>query len=118
VSHHFGGRGAGDPSALDIYAKATPAERMELRPALITKGENQLADLRREAPASGADIRALEKEWDELAKTDPGFKRPKETPDTQFEVLAARWRALLASTPHEKGVPPAPAQKPETVAQK
>jgi len=99
---------AGDPSALDIYAKASPAERMELRPALIEKGENQLPEIRREAPASRAQISALEKEWDEQEKADPTFKRPAKVPDGQFDVLAARWRALLASTPHEEGVPGVP----------
>ena len=101
---------AGDPSALDIYAKATPAERMELRAALIRKGEDQLPELPRQAPADAADIRALEREWAEQEKTDPGFKRPDKIPDTRFDVLAARWRALLASTPHEQGVPAAPGQ--------
>lgn len=109
---------AGDPSALDIYAAASPAERMELRPALIEKGENQLPDIRRQAPAPRADIRALEKQWEEQAKVDPNFKPPAKVPETQFEVLAALWRSLLASTPHEKGVPEAPPATREAVAAK
>lgn len=101
---------AGDPSALDIYEKATPAERMELRPALITKGENQIPDIRRSEPATSAELRALEKAWKEQAEVDPKFKIPDKVPDARFEVLAALWRSLLASTPHEKGVPPVPGQ--------
>jgi hypothetical protein len=67
----------GDPSALDIYEKANPVEKMELRPALINKGMHQLPEV------PEGERTAMVERWRTLLASTPSEKPAPETPAKQ-----------------------------------
>lgn len=74
----------GDPSALDIFEKANPAEKLELRAALISKGMHQIPEVQ-----SAADRTALIERWHQALASVP-HEKPIPKPDrTPMEVQSA-----------------------------
>lgn len=75
----------GDPSALDIFAKANPAERLELRGALMRKGMDQLPEIQDKVARD-----ELVKEWRQALQSVPHEEPAPTLEQPQESAVASR----------------------------